>query len=95
MPSAEKISDKALQVVDRIVKSMPEKEKENLFNSIVSDKKTRDHVLKILMWTYSKDDLIKDVGKREHLKHVVRKIEKEKARKLKHAKAMEGLASDD
>lgn len=92
---ASKISDKALQVVDKIVRDMPDNEKEGIFNSIATNKKSRDHILKIILWTYCSKDILNDVKKREALKAVVDRLEKKKARELKHQRAMAELEAEN
>ena len=76
-----------MQVIDNIVKSMPDKEKQALFYAMSNDKKTRDHILKIIFWVYFSKDVIKDVKQKENLKAVVNKLEKKKLQKLEIEKA--------
>ena len=81
-----KTDEKALALVDRIVKEMPDAEKEKLFDKIMSEKKVRDHMLKILLWTYCGKDIKKDVERKDNLRKVLDRLEsKEKMERKKAA----------
>jgi hypothetical protein len=75
---AEKMSDRALKMVNKIIKEMPEKEKQRIFDQILMDKDARDHVLKIMLWTYCNEDIKRDIKRRDNLGQILDKLEKKK-----------------
>jgi|GEM_PF-3550434 len=77
------VSGKALRVVSKIVEDMPEKDKEGIFASIMSNKNARDHILKIILWTYCSKDVLKDVNRREDFRSVVERIEQKQREREK------------
>lgn len=88
---AESLTDRALKIVDRIVRDMPEKEKNRLFDRILSDKRVRDHVLKMIVWSFCGSDIKKDLGKNQKIRDISKKYEmKRQARERAAAKDNEG-----
>jgi hypothetical protein len=77
--SKDMLTDKTLKVIDEIVKGMKEKQKQEIFDRVLENKKARDHVLKIMFWTYCGNDIKKDVGRRENIRAVVKKLDDKKA----------------
>jgi hypothetical protein len=66
----------ALKVVDKIVREMPENEKDRLFDAILSDKRVKDHVLKLIVWSFSGSDIKKDLSKTKKIRDISDKYEK-------------------